>query len=96
MSQLTPQALARPPFDLDDFLVWKESPLTKYVFAYLKEQEEALLTQWIARSWHGGKCDPVELARWSARAEALKRVRELDYYQLTGRQPLSLAMKDET
>ena len=78
----------------DEFLRWRNSPVSEWVFAGVKAAAEAQKQGWIDKSWEAGMCDPLELMELRSRADALGGLAEADYADWcgwTGQEPIEEA-----
>lgn len=75
----------------EDFLAWREHPLTKWVFEGCFAAAEANKAAWIDQSWGGGECEPTALIELRARADAYQALPETSYEgwcQANGQEPV--------
>lgn len=61
-----------PNITEDDFLIWREHPVTKWVFAAIERGAEAQREEWVRMSWDGGQSDPLALLSLRERADAYR------------------------
>jgi hypothetical protein len=65
----------------DDFLTWREHPVTKWVFDAIERGVEAQKSAWIDASWEAGKADPEMLIELRTRADAYRALNETTFGQ---------------
>ena len=64
---------------MDDFLRWRDNPVTQWVFEAAEKGALAQSEFWMDRSWGAGECDPLELHTLRARADAYRALHETPY-----------------
>lgn len=75
----------------DEFQLWREHPITEWVFAALKAASEAQKQAWIDSSWASGVADPRVLIELNTRADAYRALYETEYErwaELNGEEPV--------
>lgn len=63
----------------DEFLAWKDHPVSRWAFRALKAASEAQRAAWMADSWDKGQADPVALAVLRTRSDAYAALEEPEY-----------------
>lgn len=81
----------RAPVNSEDFLAWKEHPVSQWVMAALRTQAEALRREWLSQTWGTElsgptpKPDPdllLALVVLKTRADAYVSISETSYERL--------------
>lgn len=86
-----------PPMNLgqptkDEFLVWKEHPVSRWVFLALQTASQAQQTAWLNQSWERGEANPLLLTELRTRADAYDALQAStyeDWCKFTGDEPLA-------
>lgn len=65
-----PEVGTPPPPHPEDFAVWCENPVTRFVARAFLAAAEAQKAAWTESSWGAGKLDPIDHAALRARADA--------------------------
>ena len=68
-----------PSITEDDFLTWRENPVTRWVFRAIELATDAQREDWIVRSWENGIADPAVLIELRVRADAYRALYETSY-----------------
>lgn len=63
----------------EDFLAWREHPVTQWVFAAARKAAELQEIAWNEASWGDGKCDPMMLNELRTRADAYRALEETSF-----------------
>ena len=63
----------------DDFLQWRDNPVTQWVMQALQLGSEAQKAEWMRRSWGSKQADPLVLCELTTRADAYRVLFEADY-----------------
>lgn len=69
------------PITEEDFAIWRESPVTRWVLdgvAHVAAEQERI---WKARAW-GGQLDPIVHANCTARADAYDGLAKVTFDQI--------------
>jgi hypothetical protein len=80
--EMTPRprlAAVRHAPSRDDFLAWRDEPVTKFIMAALVRNADECAQQWMLASWEGGTADQRTLDGLRERADALRGIAEADY-----------------
>lgn len=67
----------------EEFLAWRDHPVTQYVMEAYKRMAEAQKNAWMECSWDAGHCDSFELAELRTRADAYKSMSECNLADFT-------------
>ena len=62
----------------EEFLAWRDHPVTQYVLEAYKRMAGEQKQQWCDVSWEGGQCDSYELCALRTRADAYLSMSEAD------------------
>lgn len=65
----------------DEFLLWREHPVTQWVLAAVVAGAEAQRAEWHRLSWEAGQADPLTLIELRTRADAYMALDETTYAQ---------------
>lgn len=65
----------------DDFLSWREHPVTRWVFKGIEAASAAQRDEWLRLSWLGGVANPDVLIELRTRADSLLGLTETSYEQ---------------
>lgn len=68
----------------DEFESWTQHPVTRFVAAAWEAAALAQRDDWLARSWGGSNCDPLELRTLQTRADAYSAFLETGLEQYVG------------
>lgn len=75
---------ANPPVSDEEFIAWRDDPVTGGVLEAFGLMAEAQKQAWLAASWEGGAVDPILLAELRTRAEAYSAIAECSYHDFFG------------
>jgi hypothetical protein len=68
-----------PSITEDDYLVWREHPVTRWVFAAIEQGAQAQKDEWIRASWDGAAVSPILLTELRTRADAYRALPETSF-----------------
>lgn len=63
----------------DDFLTWKQHPVTKWVFRALETAAQAQKAAWVEASWERGVSNPDLLLELRTQEAAYRSLSDLTY-----------------
>jgi len=70
-------------FDEDEFITWREHPISRFVFdTVLRHGTEEAKEYWIKQAWESGNLSPVFHMECKARAALADQLRTLNYEDL--------------
>ena len=67
------------PVTRDDFLTWRENPVTKWVFQALETAAAETKTAWVEASWHHKVSSPELLLELKTREDAYRALIDTTY-----------------
>jgi hypothetical protein len=71
------------PFDEEEFIAWRENPITSYIFDVLIADEiEETKAHFIKMTWENGRLDPIFRAQCLERAKLANELLQLEYADL--------------
>lgn len=62
----------------EEFLAWKDHPVTQFVIGAYERMAEAQKEQWIRQSWDSDHADSYDLCSLKTRADAYRSMAESD------------------
>jgi hypothetical protein len=62
----------------EEFLAWRDDPVTAYVRGAFLKMAEAQRHQWLKHTWDTGNCDSYSLCELRVRADTFKAIAEAD------------------
>lgn len=65
----------------DDFLAWRDHPVTRWVMSAAQGAADAQKAEWDRLSWVAGNADPLTLIELRTRADAYSALFENTYAQ---------------
>lgn len=63
----------------EEFLAWRENPVSQWVFRALQAVAEVQRQGWTAASWDQGEANPLLLVELRSRADAYRAAEETNY-----------------
>jgi hypothetical protein len=63
----------------EEFLLWKEHPITRWVLTAANRAAALQREAWIAKSWEQGEASPLALSELRTRADAYSALDETTY-----------------
>lgn len=76
--------LRQPLISEDEFLAWRDDPVTQGIIRTLSAMADAQREAWLAASWDAGSTDPVLLTELRTRADAYRVFAEGSYADFFG------------
>ena len=70
----------------EDFLAWREQPMTKWFMAAYRNTANLIQREWKDGSWFTGTADQQTLDALKAKHAAYSSVFEADFYDIEARQ----------
>lgn len=74
----------------DEFLLWQDHPVTRWVIKAVKAHAEAQKSAWLDASWDKGEANPLLLCELRTRSDAYAALHEATYLswcELNGDEP---------
>jgi hypothetical protein len=63
----------------DDFLAWRDHPVTKWIFKAVEAGAEEQKAEWIRASWEGATANPLLLVELRTRADSYRALIETSF-----------------
>jgi hypothetical protein len=76
-------ALMAEPITEDDFEIWRENPVTRWVLAGLQNYADFATEKWKAKAW-AGNLDPALYSAYRERTDAYEGLASITYDNVLG------------
>lgn len=63
----------------DEFLLWQDNPITRWVVQAVKAHSQMQKDAWLSASWSKGECDSLLLTELRTRSDAYAALHETTY-----------------